>query len=306
MNRQPGLILLDKPAGITSFAALFPVKRALGSGKVGHAGTLDRFATGLLLLATGSYTRLLPWLTGCSKTYRATVLFGSETDTLDPEGKVIAEAAPPSYATLRAVLPAFKGTILQTPPLWSAIHIDGKRAYERALSGENPDMKPRSITIHDLRLDDYDGTTANMTVHCGSGTYIRSLARDIALAAGTRAHLVALQRCAIGEFTLETAVAPDSFDPEQDMHDFDPEKAGSLGLQVKIIADAHRSAFVNGVALPSSVLLPHPAYPDHQTETVDPSLGDDAAVYTTTGDCLGIVTLGAPRIRYRCVLGGAA
>ena len=197
-----GLIILNKRAQITSFDSLAEIKRALGTGKVGHTGTLDKFAEGLLLVLTGRALKLSPWFSGCDKRYDAAVLFGIETDTLDPEGATVAEAAPPSLNALEQALPQFMGPIAQAPPEYSAIHINGKRASALARSGQTIEMKKRTVHIYRLELLDWQPPLARIAVHCSGGTYIRSLARDIALAVGSRAHLSALRRTQVAGFKL--------------------------------------------------------------------------------------------------------
>jgi len=201
-----GLLLINKKSGITSFDALREIKRALDTGKVGHTGTLDKFASGLLLVLTGKDLKLTQWFSHCDKQYTGRIRFGIETDTLDPEGSVIAEAAPPSREKAEQALSMFSGRIMQSPPAYSAIHINGKRASELARSGHQPEMKKREVTIHKIELRNWDPPFADIFVHCSSGTYIRSLARDIALAAGSRAHLCSLLRTRIAGFKLEDAV----------------------------------------------------------------------------------------------------
>lgn len=205
-NGAHGLLLLDKRAGQTSFQSLSSVKRALGTGRVGHCGTLDKFAEGLLIVLVGSSTRLVPWFTGCDKTYEARVLFGEETDTLDPEGSVIARAPLPSKEALLSVLPSFSGDILQAPPSYSAIHIDGKRAWQRVRDGEELSIPKRPVHIQEISLLDWRLPYASLRVRCSSGTYIRSLARDLALALGSRARLEALVRTSIAGFTKSQAL----------------------------------------------------------------------------------------------------
>ncbi|MCL2184983.1 MAG: tRNA pseudouridine(55) synthase TruB [Treponema sp.] len=199
---QSGLILLNKKTGITSFDALRDIKRALGTGKVGHTGTLDKFAQGLMLILTGKALKLSRWFSHCDKKYQGRVHFGIETDTLDPEGVQIAQAALPSREEVEKVLNQFKGNIMQEPPVYSAIHVDGKRASRLARSGNAPEMKKRPVTIYNLELITWQPPFADFFIHCSSGTYIRSLARDIALAAGSRAHLSALVRTQIANFFL--------------------------------------------------------------------------------------------------------
>jgi len=198
-----GFILFNKPPGITSFDALRDIKRALDTGKVGHTGTLDKFASGLLIVLAGKALRLSRWFTHCDKKYMGKIRFGEETDTLDPEGKIIAEAAPPSREDVEKALPQFSGSIMQAPPVYSAIHVNGKRASDLSRGGKEVEMKKREVTIYKLELLSWEPPFADIFVHCSSGTYIRSLARDIALAAGSRGHLVSLLRTQIAEFNLE-------------------------------------------------------------------------------------------------------
>ena len=206
-NNPDGLILLNKPPGLTSFDALRGIKRALGTGKVGHTGTLDKFAGGLLLALAGRALKLSQWFTHCDKQYEGTICFGAETETLDPEGAVIAGAPLPSLSAIEQALSQFLGEIEQAPPAYSAIHINGERASALARRGEAPEMRKRPVTIHRLELLSWEPPHAKIFVHCSSGTYIRSLARDIALAAGSRAHLTALVRTRVGGFTLQGAMS---------------------------------------------------------------------------------------------------
>ncbi|MDR2701003.1 MAG: tRNA pseudouridine(55) synthase TruB [Spirochaetaceae bacterium] len=202
-----GCLLLNKNPGISSFDSILPVKKALGTGKVCHTGTLDSFAQGLLVVLTGWAVKLSPWFTGCDKQYRALIRFGEETDTLDPEGKVTASAPVPGREALEAALPAFTGEIMQAPPAFSAIHINGRRAHELARAGVVPEMKKRPVTVHSLSLLSWDPPHAELEVRCSSGTYIRSLARDIALSLGSRSHLRSLQRTKVGKFSLDKALS---------------------------------------------------------------------------------------------------
>jgi tRNA pseudouridine55 synthase len=202
-------LLLRKRAGLTSFEALGEIKRALRTGKVGHTGTLDKFACGLLVVLSGRALKLSPWFSHCDKQYEGTLRFGVETDTLDPEGRSVAEAALPAREAVEAAFSQFTGPIMQAPPAYSAIHINGKRASALARSGEIPEMKKRAVHIHKLEFLDWDPPFARIFVHCSGGTYIRSLARDIALAAGSRAHLSALVRTRVAGFSLEDAVTVD-------------------------------------------------------------------------------------------------
>jgi len=201
-----GLILLHKQPGITSFDSLRDIKRAMGTGKAGHTGTLDKFAEGLLLVLIGRALKLSQWFTHCDKQYEGTICFGAETDTLDPEGAVIAGAPLPSREAVEQALSPFRGKIEQAPPAYSAIHVDGERASALARRGEAPEMRKRPVEIYRLELLSWEPPHAKISVHCSGGTYIRSLARDIALAAGSRAHLTALLRIQVAGFKLENAV----------------------------------------------------------------------------------------------------
>jgi tRNA pseudouridine55 synthase len=205
---RDALLLLNKSPGITSFEALRPVKKAVSSRKVGHTGTLDKFASGLLVVLTGRSLKLTPYFTNCEKRYEAVARFGVETDTLDIEGVVNAEAPLPEKCDIEAVLEQFRGKITQIPPVFSAVHVNGKRAHELARGGVSVEMKPRSVTIYDLKLCSYEPPFAKFSVHCSGGTYIRALARDIAVAAGSRAHLVELTRTQVGKFSLSEAFSP--------------------------------------------------------------------------------------------------
>jgi len=200
-----GLIFINKKSGVTSFDALRVIKRALGTGKAGHTGTLDKFASGLLIVLTGKALKLSKWFSHCDKKYQGRIHLGTETDTLDPEGKIIGEAALPSLKKVEDALPHFTGVITQSPPVYSAIHINGKRASDLARSGVTPEMRKRQVTIYHLELLSWHPPFADIFVHCSSGTYIRSLARDIALAAGSRGYLDSLLRTNVAGFSLEMA-----------------------------------------------------------------------------------------------------
>ena len=200
-----GLLLLDKPAGISSHDAVLAARRALHEKRIGHAGTLDPFATGLLVLLTGRATRLLPYIPGEPKVYDATIQFGRETDTEDLHGAVTREAAPPAESDVRAALPALTGAIAQVPPAYSAKRIDGQRAYEAARAGVMLELKPVTITVHSWELLAWHGDHCDVRIVCGGGTYVRSLARDLARSVGSAAHLTALRRVAAGAFHVGEA-----------------------------------------------------------------------------------------------------
>ncbi|MBD8548438.1 tRNA pseudouridine(55) synthase TruB [Sphingomonas sp. CFBP 8760] len=212
-----GWIIIDKPLGLGSTQAVSAVKRALRTGgygkfKVGHGGTLDPLATGVLPIAVGEATKLAGRLLDGDKVYAFTIRFGEQTDTLDREGKVIATSpVRATMAAVAAVLPRFTGPIDQVPPAYSALKVDGERAYDLARAGETVELKSRAVTIHDLRVspDDPMGDDLTLVAHVSKGTYIRSLARDIALALGTVGHVVMLRRIRAGPFGLEPAITLD-------------------------------------------------------------------------------------------------
>ncbi len=211
------MVLLHKPIGKTSFGALWQIKHALREKRIGHTGTLDRFASGLLPVLVGPMTKMTPLLSDMDKTYAASFFFGAETDTLDPEGTVLGSGPIPAIGEIESVLPRFIGSVSQIPPQYSAVHVAGKRAYERARAGENPELKPRKITIHSIDITDYNPPVLSLTVRCSKGTYIRSLARDMGKACGSCAYVSALQRTEVGPFSLSAAVLPEDFNPERDL-----------------------------------------------------------------------------------------
>jgi len=290
-----GLALLRKSSGETSFRSLGSLKRALGTGKVGHAGTLDKFASGLLVALVGRYTRMNEFVSAGEKTYRGLVRFGEETDTLDPEGRVVASAPSPSREAIDLALPAFRGEIEQRPPTYSALHIDGKRAYERALAGEAVEMRARKIRISELRLESYDGRDGVLFVRCGPGTYIRSLARDIALACGSRASLVGLERLAVGPFRLEEAVSPESFDPGRDLRALGMGEARALGLGILSLGERDSARFLLGAPIGSLDFAASPG--------CAASEGGCSAVFDQAGAFLGIVEGRDGRYSYKAVVG---
>ena len=211
-----GWIILDKPLGLGSTQGVSAVKRALRDGgyarvKVGHGGTLDPLATGVLPIALGEATKLAGRMLDASKTYDFTIAFGAQTDGLDAEGAVVATSdVRPTLAQAEAVLPRFTGQIDQIPPAFSALKIDGVRAYDRARAGEVVEMAARSVTIHELMLISYDTDSVTLSAHVSKGTYIRSLARDIAMACRSVGHVAMLRRLRVGPFTAKESITLDN------------------------------------------------------------------------------------------------
>jgi tRNA pseudouridine55 synthase len=206
-----GWINLDKPVGPTSTQAIGRVRRLTGAARIGHAGTLDPLASGVLPLALGEATKTVPYIMDARKTYRFTVRWGEATSTDDAEGEVVSVTAHrPELADIRAALPRFTGSIAQRPPAFSAIKIGGERAYALARAGTTPEMVARPVEIHRFTLIDApDADHAVLEVETGKGAYVRALARDLALHLGGLGHVSALRRLAVGRFRVEDAISLD-------------------------------------------------------------------------------------------------
>lgn len=206
------MLLVDKPAGLTSHDVVARCRRALHTSRIGHAGTLDPFATGLLVLLVGRATRLLPFLDAEPKEYEATIRFGVETTTDDCTGAVVREAPLPNDVAVDAGIRALTGTIDQLPPAYSAKKVDGTRSYAAARRGETLALEPARVTVHSWIVRHRDAGELQATIVCGGGTYIRALARDLGRLAGSAAHLVALRRTRSGSFSVRDALPLDALD----------------------------------------------------------------------------------------------
>lgn len=211
-----GLINLNKPAGLTSRDAVNRVQRLVRPVKVGHAGTLDPIATGVLVLCLGPATRLIEHVQRMPKRYRATFLLGrrSPSDDIELEPELIEDAPVPSRSEIEETLPDFVGRLMQRPPAYSAIKVQGKKAYDLARSGAAPDLPPRPVEIYSLEILAYDYPKLVLDVRCGGGTYIRSLGRDLAESLGTGAVMSELERTEIGAFHAPNGIDPDAITPE--------------------------------------------------------------------------------------------
>lgn len=210
MGNNSHIILTNKPKDITSFRSLGSIKKNVDK-KVGHAGTLDKFANGLMIVLTGSTTKLNQLFSTLDKTYIATIRFGEETSTLDIEGEVIHKGDIPTLGQIKQKInEKFLGEILQAPPIYSAIHINGKRAYKLARSNQDVEMPKRPVTIYGFDIISWNDRDLVCKIHVSKGTYIRSIARDLAISCNSRGHLIDLQRVSIGPFNLEEAVDTDS------------------------------------------------------------------------------------------------
>ncbi|TNF25741.1 MAG: tRNA pseudouridine(55) synthase TruB [Deltaproteobacteria bacterium] len=213
-----GVVVVDKPVGPTSFKVLRAVERQTGAGRAGHAGTLDPAATGILLVLLGEATKLSHWVMVHDKAYRATIALGTATDSLDATGEVVEVADVPAEARdperVRAALAPMVGEVWQVPPVYSALKRGGRTLMSRARAGEDVEVEPRRVVCHGLELVAIEGDQLVVDVACGSGYYVRSLARDLGAALGVPAHLAALRRTRLGAFDITEAVPLAEVGPE--------------------------------------------------------------------------------------------
>ena len=211
LSHADGIVLLAKKPGYTSFASLNSVKKALGTSKVGHTGTLDSFAQGLLVVCTGRLTKLAGNITEFDKSYEAVIRFGEETDTLEYTGNIIRTAPLPTLEALTAAINRYTGKIMQSPPSFSAVHVNGKRASDLAREGKAVELPPRPVTVFEAKITETKTNPDGLVEYCrisftvSKGTYIRCLARDIAKEAGSAGHLVGLYRTRVGNFDIKDA-----------------------------------------------------------------------------------------------------
>lgn len=232
-NKISGWINLSKPEGVTSNDAVMIVKRALGFPKIGHAGTLDPLASGILPIALGEATKLVQYMMEDDKVYLFTVTWGEQRSTDDREGEVIATSdLRPTEQQIRDVLPEFTGTIQQRPPAFSAIKVEGQRAYDLARAGQDIELQARPVEVYELDLVELTENTATLRCVCGKGTYVRSLARDIAEKLGTKGYVSLLIRENVGPFALNDAISLDFFKENPDK-----ERLESIVLPVQTVLD---------------------------------------------------------------------
>ena len=294
MEHDDGMVLLNKPAGVTSFSALGHLKQTLGTKRIGHTGTIDRFASGLLIALSGRLTRISWLITDLPKRYRAVIRFGEQTTTLDPSGQVELRRPLPQVQAIIEAIPKFIGNIQQVPPAYSAVHIDGERASQRARRGETVLPIAREVRIDSLQLVDINLPLLTIDVVCSTGTYVRSLARDLAVAAGSCAHLIDLRREAIGDFTVKEAVSINAANasnlvrPEQFLCRVD-------GVEIHFVTSEGAQSIRYGKPIDSHFLISEPS-----------GLHPCALFYGI--ELLAIVeprdwtNLSKPSFRYRCVL----
>lgn len=207
MSRLEGVLIINKPLGLTSHDVVNRVRRLTDTRRIGHTGTLDPLATGLLILCIGRATRLAEYITDQNKSYQATIRLGQETNTYDAEGQVIAEnPVHVSFQELQSILPSFTGEIRQVPPMFSAIKVKGKPLYHHARKGMTVKRKARTVFIERLEVLRWEIPELELGIDCSSGTYVRSIAHDLGQQLGCGGHLTALRRTAIGRFTIQDSV----------------------------------------------------------------------------------------------------
>ena len=283
-----GILLLDKPIGPTSHDAVARVRRAAGLRRVGHAGTLDPLASGLLLLGLGPAARFLEYLVGQDKTYETTVRLGQSTTTYDAEGEVTAERpVDVSAAQLAAALDAFRGPIRQRVPPHSAVKRDGRPLYESARRGQIVELPEREVVIHALDLLAFDPPLVTLRVACSSGTYIRSLAHDLGAALGSGGHVAALRRTAVGAFAVAGAVPLDALTPESVAAALLPPEAAVQHLPRIEVGESEAIRLSLGQRLPAAADAPP----------------GDVAAFGPSGRFLGVVEIDGDVIRPRKMLG---
>lgn len=216
INQINGWLVIDKPYEMGSTTVVNRLKRYLHPSKIGHAGTLDPLATGVLPIALGQATKTIPYVMDGDKVYQFEVAWGKETSTDDLEGDVLYESEKrPSLEEIEAILPLFKGEILQTPPLYSAIKVNGKRAYELARKGVDVELKPRPVMIKDLKVISHEGSKTLFEVHCGKGTYVRSLGHDMGRKLGCYGHVTVLRRTKCGPFSLNHSILLENLEKKE-------------------------------------------------------------------------------------------
>lgn len=276
----PGILLVDKPGGMTSHDVVSRARKALGTRKIGHAGTLDPLATGLLVLGVDSATRLLTYLVGLDKTYVATIRLGSATDSDDADGEAISSADPEILAAvdadaIREPIAALTGRISQVPSTVSAIKVGGRRAYDLARAGEEVVLASREVTVSRFDVLDMrrtaDAVDLDVVVDCSSGTYIRALARDLGAALGVGGHLTALRRTRVGPFGIDGALDPDDIATEPLLSSAEVAVRVLGGIDV---TDTEASALRHGQRL---------------TGAASRLVGEHAAAVDPAGELIGIV-----------------
>jgi tRNA pseudouridine55 synthase len=246
-----GVLLVDKPAGLTSHDVVAVVRRASGSRRVGHTGTLDPFATGLLVVLIGRGTRLIPYIEGEPKVYEAVIRFGSETDTDDSTGQTTIAAASPTDNAIASGIATLTGEIDQVPPSYSAKQVDGQRAYDAARRGIALELEPVRVTVHEWTILARREDVLAVRITCGGGTYIRALARDLGRLTGSAAHLGELRRTRNGPFIVDDAVTLDGLRAGQ--LPIQPLRSAIPSLPTQRLDASERARVVHGNAIAARV-----------------------------------------------------
>ncbi len=288
-----GILILDKPPGISSMEAVRRIKRASGVRRVGHAGTLDPMATGVIPICLGRATRLMEYMLDSSKEYIGEVRLGISTDSYDAEGEITGRGDPSGVTreAIEDVLNSFLGRIEQVPPMFSALKRKGKRLYELARQGIEVEREPRAMTVHSIRIEDWNPPVATIHIECSRGFYMRSLAHDIGVRLGCGAHLKSLTRLRTGRFRIADAVSIEDARRSFDNGSW-PELLvsldGALGdLRAIIVGESEQANIQNGRPVPLSE-DDGPLRPDEQFRA-----------YGLEGDFLAIMRLDAPNKRWR-------
>ena len=298
-NPINGWINLYKPAGIGSTQALGRVKRALNPAKAGHAGTLDPLASGILPIALGEATKTVPFMQDRDKTYRFTVQWGAATSTDDSEGEVTQTSDHrPTIEEINAILPEFTGCITQIPPRFSAVKIDGQRAYDLARAGKDFEIKTRNVEIYELQCLQADQDSADFECRCGKGTYVRSLARDMAVRLGTFGHITRLQRIAVGPMRQEDAISLDFFDEIEDK-----DAVNEVLLPLETVLDDIPALPLEGRELQDlrqgrvlTFIAPHQLN-RLKAADLEGGNGETAAIFSPTGQCSGLVSVTGVKVK---------
>jgi tRNA pseudouridine55 synthase len=251
-----GLLLVDKPSGITSHDAVDVVRRRLGTRKVGHAGTLDPMATGLLLLGVGRATRLLRYFGDLPKTYEGTARLGVETDTLDADGSIVRSSeAAVSRAEVERAFAALLGASMQRPPAYSAVKVGGRKLYEAARAGEALEAPPRPIRVDAFEVLAFEPPDVGFSVTCSGGTYVRVLLADVGTALGCGAHLRRLRRTRIGPYRVDDAVVPEAVGPPRPVED-----AVAHLPRLELTEDEARAASNGSILAPAGIAEPYAVF----------------------------------------------
>jgi tRNA pseudouridine55 synthase len=297
-----GVLLVDKPAGLTSLDVVARVRRVTRIRRVGHTGTLDPFATGLLVLLLGRGTRLIPFIEGEPKVYEAVIRFGVETETDDGTGAAVRTAAPPSDVAIAEGIARLTGDLDQLPPSYSAKQVGGRRAYAAARAGAPLALEPARVTVERWELRDRVGDDLHVRITCGSGTYIRALARDLGRFTDSAAHLAVLRRVRSGPFEISNAVTLD--DVEAGAFTLAPLRAAIPTMPAHTLDAVERARIAHGNAIDD----PHPEDRSHDSAARAPSAGPRIALLEPDGSLIAVADRERspkPVLRPRLVLADA-